>query len=69
MIVSIIYEKLSFVRIFDKGLKKMSSLKYLSDDVLIQSYEKALALNLRIDFIVLLRDEIQQRELQTLQGV
>lgn len=38
-------------------------MKYLSNELLLESYEKAIELNLSQDFIDLIKDEINNREL------
>ncbi|WP_138420413.1 sporulation histidine kinase inhibitor Sda [Aquibacillus sediminis] len=42
----------------------MSSLNYLSNEVLIIAFEKAIDLNLENDFIMLLESEIKERGLK-----
>jgi developmental checkpoint coupling sporulation initiation to replication initiation len=44
-------------------LKEVFSMKYLSDELLIESYYKAKELNLSPEFIELIEKEIQRRAL------
>lgn len=46
----------------------MSDLKYLSNGLLIQSYKKAIDLNLRTDIVMLFVSEMKNRGIKKVEG-
>lgn len=43
---------------------QQGAMKYLSDELLIETYHKAIELNLSEDFIYLIQEEIERRSIE-----